>query len=108
MAKVGIDKIVSYLERAVAESGLAAPRIVLFGSCARGTATEESDVDVAIISSSFRGKDIFERARLTKNVEINAIKKFMLPFDIVTLTPEEYDGGSMISEFIKAAAGSSI
>ncbi len=107
MAEVRIDQVMKYLEQRVAESGLAEARIVLFGSYARGTATEESDVDVAIISPSFRGKGLFERAQLTKDAEISAIRRFMIPFDIVTLTPEEYDGGSMIGEFIKSAAGSS-
>ena len=94
-----------YLEERVAASGLADAKVILFGSRARGTATEDSDVDVAIISPDFRGKDIFERARLTKDVEISAIDKFMVSFDIVTLTPEEYDGGSMIGDFIKSSAG---
>ena len=108
MAEVRIDEIMTYLKQRVAESGLAEARIILFGSRARGTATEESDVDVAIISPSFRGKGLFERARLTKDAEISAIRRFMVPLDIVTLTPEEYEGGSMIGDFIKSAAGSSI
>jgi predicted nucleotidyltransferase len=97
----------SYLRQRVADSGLPEAQVILFGSRARGTASEDSDVDVAIISPAFRGKGIFERADLTKDVEISAIRKFMVSFDIVTLTPEEYDGGSMIGDFIKADAGSS-
>jgi predicted nucleotidyltransferase len=104
MAEKRIAEIVRYLERRVAESGLAEPKVVLFGSRARGMATEESDVDVAIISPSFRGKDAFKRARLTKDVEIRAMRRFRLPFDIVTLTPEEYEGEAMIGDIIRATS----
>jgi predicted nucleotidyltransferase len=108
MAGKGNAEIVRYLERRVAESGLAEAKVVLFGSRARGGATEESDVDVAIVSPSFRGKDAFKRARLTQEVEIRAMRRFRLPFDIVTLTPEEYDGGSMMGEFIRATSNAAL
>lgn len=54
-----------------------------------GKATDDSDVDVLIVLDDFRGKDIFERAEMTKESEIMTIRKFLLPFDIITLTPEE-------------------
>jgi predicted nucleotidyltransferase len=103
VAEVGIEEIAKFLKQHLAESGLAEARIVLFGSRARGDAREDSDVDVAIISPAFRGKDLFERAHLTTDVEISALRKFDLPFDIVTLTPEEYEGGRMIGDFIRAS-----
>ena len=103
MAEVGIDEIANFLKQRLAESGLAEARVIVFGSRARGDAREDSDVDVAIISPAFRGKSVFERADLTMHVEISAIEKFDLPFDIVTLTPEEYDGGRMIGDFIRAS-----
>ena len=106
MAKVRIAQIKKYLTQSVVNSGLAEARVILFGSHVRGNATEESDVDVAIISPSFRGKDIFERALMTKDIEIGAIQKFNLPFDVLTLTPEEYDGDTMIGAVIKSSAGS--
>ncbi len=77
-------------------------KILLFGSQARVQADHESDVDVAIISEDFRGKDIFGRAALTKEAEIMTIRKFMMPFDIVTLTPGEFENEvSLISEYVR-------
>ena len=35
--------------------------------------------------------DIFSRALLTKDAELNTIRKFRIAPDILTLTPEEYD-----------------
>jgi predicted nucleotidyltransferase len=72
-------------------------KIVVFGSQARRTATEESDIDIAIISEDFTKKNIFKRANLTKDAEIRTIKKFMVPLDIITLTPEEYDNRTSLA-----------
>jgi len=74
----------------------------LFGSQAKGKATRESDIDVVIISEDFRNKDIFERAAMTKDAEIRTLKKFMIPLDIVTLTPEE-NNASLIAAYAREA-----
>ncbi|MBI5583197.1 MAG: hypothetical protein HY892_05190 [Deltaproteobacteria bacterium] len=36
-------------------------------------------------------------AHLTKDAEIRTIKKFMVPLDIITLTPEEYESRKSLS-----------
>jgi len=56
-----------------------------------------------IISDDFKNKDIFERARLTKDAEIKTIRKFMVSLDIVTLTSEEFENEtSPVTEFAKS------
>ena len=50
----------------------------------------------------FAIKDIFERAAMTKDAEIRTLRKFMIPLDIVTLTPEE-NNTSLIEVFGKGA-----
>jgi len=83
------------------ENGLNISKIILFGSQATET-TDNSDVDILIISDDFKNKDIFERARLTKDAEIKTIRKFMVPLDIVTLTSEEFENEtSPVAEFAK-------
>jgi predicted nucleotidyltransferase len=68
----------------------------------KGTNTEESDVDILIISEDYHGKDIFGKARLTKYAEIMTLKKFMMHHDIVTLTSEEFERGtSLVVEYAK-------
>lgn len=89
MAKRKVKVAVEFLERCLREGGVTALKIILFGSQAKGKATKESDIDVVIISEDFRNKDILERAAMTKDAEIRTLKKFMIPLDIVTLTPEE-------------------
>lgn len=102
MAEKTIVEAVKFLEKCLREKGLNISKMILFGSQAKGESTEESDIDVLIISNDFRGKDIFERATLTKYAEITTIKKFMIPLDIITMTPEELESEtSLIADFVK-------
>ena len=57
---------------------------------------------MVVVSKNFRNKDIFERVELIKEAEIMTIKKFMVPLDIVTMTPEEFESEtSLIAEYAK-------
>lgn len=59
------DAIIDILKRYVKElalNGISVQDTILFGSYAKGTASKESDIDVAIISESFTG-DRFEDRR---------------------------------------------
>jgi len=101
MADGKILQAVRFLEQRLRAAGLSISKIILFGSHATGNPSPDSDVDIAIISEDFRGKDIFERAELTRDAEIEATREFLIPFDIVTLTPEELEGGSsLIAQFV--------
>ena len=102
MSKSKIIKAIKFLERHLKKKQLNLKKIILFGSQITEKATKESDIDILIISEDFRGKDIFERAELTKEAEIMTIKKFMIPLDIITLTPEEFESdASLIAEYAK-------
>ena len=97
-----LEDLIKFLGGCLKEKGLKVSKIILFGSQVKGTTTEENDVDILILSEAFRGKDIFERARLTKDAEIMTLKKFMMPLDIVTLTLEEFERGtSLVVEYAK-------
>lgn len=102
MSKTKIIKAIKFLEQRLREKRLNLKKIILFGSQITGKATEESDIDIVIISDDFNDKDIFERTRLIKEPEIMTIKKFMIPLDIITLTPEEFQSEtSLIAEYAK-------
>lgn len=58
-----------------------ADRVVLFGSHARGAATDDSDVDLLIIFP-FEGKSVFQ------SVEIRMRLRPPFPVDLVVRTPE--------------------
>jgi len=57
-------------------------KVILFGSYADGTATEDSDVDILVILS-FAGKN------LDKSVEILTRIKPQFPVDVLARRPEE-------------------
>ena len=60
-------------------------KIILFGSYARGTASEDSDLDLMIIKESslprpYRGKETRKK-----------LSRFVIPKDIIFYTPREID-----------------
>ncbi|RPH85276.1 MAG: nucleotidyltransferase domain-containing protein [Desulfobacteraceae bacterium] len=97
MAQKRASEVIKFLKECLQEKGLNVSKLVVFGSQAKGTATEESDIDIVIVSEDFRKKNIFRRAGLTKDAEIRTIKKFMVPLDIITLTPEEYENRTSLA-----------
>ena len=103
MAKEKVVKVVDFLAKKLRAQGLTISKIILFGSRAKGGATAESDIDIVIVSDDFRGKDIFKRVELIKKAEVSTIKKFIVPIDIVLLTPEELENrSSLIAGYARA------
>lgn len=91
MAERKVLNIIRYFEERLNESGMNVQKIILFGSSARGTAGEDSDIDIAVISTDFRGKNIFKRAPLIKYAEVSTIRKFLVPLDVITMSPEDLE-----------------
>jgi len=96
MVKGKIRTIVKYLAGRLSARGIDVDSVILFGSGARGKCSRDSDIDIIIISDSFRGKDIFKRAEMIGPAEMETIKKYMVPFDIIMKTRAEYDSGNSI------------
>jgi len=65
--------------------GFAPNRIILFGSQARGTADDRSDVDILVVCT-FKGK----RRHLMLEMD-RALRGLNLARDIMVLTPEEFE-----------------
>ena len=97
-----VTDAIRFLEQRLINSGLNISKIILFGSQARDQANEDSDIDIVIISEDFEDKDIFERCEMTKDAEIMTIREFMIPIDIITMTPDEFDSeSSLIAGFAR-------
>lgn len=108
MDKNTVITAINFFEKCLTDKGINISKIILFGSYANGTPDHESDIDLVIISNDFDGKNIFERAKLTKEAEILTIKKFLIPLDILTLSNKEFEtqsiNGEIIYDNIKKAA----
>jgi predicted nucleotidyltransferase len=91
MDKRTINKITKYLRTELVANGINVNGIALFGSQLKGTANRESDLDLIIISESFKKKDIFERSHLTMKAYMNTFNKFKIPMDVLKMTPKEYE-----------------
>ncbi len=90
MDKATINSAIDFLKSSLINSGINVDSIALFGSAKNGTFTNESDIDLMIISSDFNNLDIFERAKLTMKPETETLRKFKIPMDIINLSPDEF------------------
>jgi predicted nucleotidyltransferase len=102
MAKSKTVAAIRFFEERLIDEKVNVSKIILFGSQAEGKPSAESDVDLVLISEDFKNKNIFRRLEMIKKAEIATIKKFMIPMDVIMMTPEEFDGGtSLVSQYAK-------
>lgn len=103
MVKKSTLKAITFMKDQLIHNGLNIEKIIVFGSQVNGHNRPDSDIDIVLVSDDFKHKDIFSRARLTKDAEISTIRKFLIPLDIMTLTTEELaDETSMLSAYAQA------
>jgi predicted nucleotidyltransferase len=102
MAEAAVMEAARYLKTAIENGGLHVDKVILFGSHAKGRARPDSDVDIAVVLEEFREKGIVERIRLIRDAEIDTVKKYLLPIEVVRLSPEEYaEGNTLISREVR-------
>ena len=71
-------------------------QLILFGSHAEGTAREDSDIDLVVISSSFADKTYWERI----NILSDAIYAVFAPIEASAFTPDEWKSRkSLIADY---------
>lgn len=98
MDKETLLEIISDFKNDLEQNGTRIDRIILFGSYAKGTQKEESDIDLVVISDDFKDKSAWQRIEIVSD----AIYKIREPIEAVTLTPEEWENEeSIIVEFAK-------
>lgn len=96
---IAADLIIEIVKRYIEElekNGIEIREAIIFGSFAKGTAKEWSDIDVALVSPDFTGDRFEDRRRivpLRRNID-NRIEP--LPF-----RPEDFYDGGMLAEEIK-------
>lgn len=96
MAEEKLKETIEYFTNQLLLEGLKISKIILFGSQASGTATSESDIDLAVVSEDFEGKSISEKVKLLNRADAKTIKKFLVPLDVILLSENELNNASSI------------
>ena len=79
-------KTVRQFKKALESIDIQVEQLILYGSHAAGTAREDSDVDVVVISPSFSNKSYWQRI----DILTEAIYKVFAPIEASAFTPEEW------------------
>jgi len=98
-----ITEAIARFRSGLNELGVRAVDIVVFGSCAQGTATEHSDIDVAVISDDFEGMNLFKRLELIGLALGRA--RIIEPIEALGYTRREFDAdvrGTFLGDEIKS------
>ena len=88
MGKKDVLDILRRFRAALESKKVRVEKVVLFGSWAKGTAREDSDIDVVVVSPDFGGKDLWSRAKMLGP----AAYQVFAPSQASALTPQEWDG----------------
>jgi predicted nucleotidyltransferase len=80
-----LQRIISKYKKALAELGIHVTEVYLYGSQKTGKATEDSDIDLIIVSPDFSDKDTFARLEILGV----AAARIMQPVQAYGVTPDE-------------------
>ncbi len=84
MGQDAVLKTVRQFKKALESINIRVDQLILFGSHAVGTAREDSDIDVVVISPSISDKSYWERIDILSE----AIYKVFAPIEASAFTPE--------------------
>ena len=98
MGKKDVVNVLKCFRQHLEQRNIHVDRMILFGSWAKNTQREESDIDVVVISSDFNDKDFWTRI----NILSEAIYQVIVPVQAVAMTPQEWESKeSPICEFAR-------
>jgi predicted nucleotidyltransferase len=102
MAEEKLLEVIDFFKNQLIYEGINISKIILFGSQAAGTASEDSDIDLVVVSEDFANKNIFEKIKLLNKADAKTIKKFMVPIDVILMSPKELENEySIIAGYAK-------
>lgn len=87
-----VKKYIAVLQK----NGISVEKVLLFGSWARGTAKEDSDVDIALVSSFFTGDRFMDRRKivpLRRSINNN--------IEPIPFSPEDFAAGGVLVDEIR-------
>jgi predicted nucleotidyltransferase len=101
MDKKAVLTILGQFRKALERSGIRIKKMILFGSCATGTNTENSDIDVVVVSDSFNGLNHWQRIERMSD----ALYEIFQPIEARALTGDEWESdGTLTAQYVKSGA----
>lgn len=85
-------KTVRQFKKVLESANVQVEEMILYGSHATGTAREDSDIDLIVISPSFADKSYWERIDILSE----AIYQLFVPIEASAFTPEEWEAGQSL------------
>ncbi len=95
-----LDMTLTAYQEQLAQLGIRVQKLIMFGSYAQGTATPESDLDLAVLSDDFAGMDVWSKLSLLGRARLGLAK----PMEIMGLTAAEFQAaasGTFIADEIR-------
>ena len=86
MDQDAVLRTVRQFKKALESIDIQVEQLILYGSHAAGTAREDSDIDVVVISPSFSDKSYWQRI----DILTEAIYRVFAPIEASAFTPEEW------------------
>lgn len=98
MDQDAVIKTLREFKKALESLNIQVEQLILYGSHAAGTAREDSDIDIVVISPSFADKSYWERIDILSE----AIYRVFAPIEASAFTPEEWKAGkSLIVDYAR-------
>jgi len=98
MDKGTVREIINQFRENITEKGISIDNIILYGSNANNTQRQDSDIDIVVISDSFKDMNYWERI----NILADAISDIFQPIEAVGMTCEEWNSKVfMTAEYAK-------
>ncbi len=93
------DSILEIVRRYIDElkkNDIEVSEAIIFGSHAKGTSVEESDIDIAVVSTAFTGDRYADRRRI-----VPLRRKIDSRIEPIPFRPEDFYNGGILGEDIK-------
>ena len=102
MAEAAVRQAAQLIQDFLKDRNITVDGIIVFGSYAKGNYTKDSDLDMAVISRDFSGKDVFQKVQMLKGLRWALVEKFEFSFDIVPVSLKQWqESSSLVVDFIK-------
>jgi len=87
--KKTVVSIIRHFKKALEKRGIKESKIILYGSWSKGENSEESDIDLIVLSDDFSGKSFWGRTEILAS----AILEVFEPIEAIAMTFEEWEKG---------------